>query len=293
MRLKTYWHTITHSLTSPQYYLEILRAPFGFSVRFFLISMIFLGLSLAWQINQKLIPSLHQHFNIILDEINANYPQQLSLTWNKGQLSSSTTQIIEIAYPSFIDLEPDLPPTLGYFIPEDVSASQLTTILDQESMFVITKHNFLVNDFQGTWAEIPLVELLPSTQLILDKDTSAKLITQFKQKLVTFIYLAKRLNFIIVPIGLIIAKFWRSFLESMLIFLFFRLNKIKLKFSHALKLSLHLTVIAEIINQLAHWIYPQVQISMFFLAYWSIFGYIFWTQKKQFFQLKTETTPQD
>ena len=78
-----------------------------------------------------------------------------------------------------------------------------------------------------------------------------------------------------------------SFLEAILVFLFFKLNRITLSFRKTLQLSLHLVVVAEVIAQITGWIYPNIQLSMFTLSYWSIFSYIFWTQKKHFSKFKS------
>jgi len=285
MRLKTYWHTISNLFTSPQYYLEIFKAPFGFSLRFFIISMVFLGLSLTWRVNQKLIPSLQHQTNIALDEAVTNYPAELEITWNKNQLKSSTTETIKIAYPSSMEKSSGLPPTLGYFIPENFSSTQFSNRLEQESLFVVTDRNFFINNLQGDWTKAPLTELLPTADVVLNKNTSAEFISKLKQELGKIASFIKKLNFIIIPIGLIIARLWMSFFESILLFLFFKLNKLSLKFSKIIQFSLHLVVVAEIINQVASWLYPNIQVSMLTLAYWSIFGYIFWTQKKYFTKL--------
>jgi hypothetical protein len=86
---------------------------------------------------------------------------------------------------------------------------------------------------------------------------------------------------------IIIIKLWMSFLEAILVFLFFKLNRITLNFTKTLQLSLHLVVVAEVITQTAGWIYPNIQLPMFTLSFWSIFSYVFWTQKKHFLKFKT------
>jgi hypothetical protein len=293
MRLKTYWHTISNLFTSPKYYLEIFKAPFGFSLRFFMVSMIFLGLTLTWRVNQSVIPALQHQANISLDEEVANYPTDLEIVWNKDQLTSSTTETIRVSYPSGMEQSSDLPPTLGYFIPEDITAAQFSEKLEQESLFVITNRKFFINNLQGDWTNAPLTELLPETDVVLNKNTNAEFISKFKQELEETIVFVKQLNFVAIPIGLIIIRLWMSFLEAILLFLFFKLNRFKLKFSKIMQLSLHLVVIAEIINQVTSWLYPDIQISMLILAYWSIFCYVFWTQKKYFSKLETKTIHRD
>jgi hypothetical protein len=155
MRPKTYWHTISNLFTSPKYYLEILKAPFWFSFRFFVISMFILGLTWAWKINQKIIPAFQQQVNSSLDEIEANYPAELEISWQDHQLESSINEIIEIPYPSSVELNPQFPPIFGYFIPEDISSEQFSVKFSQKSLLVVTNNKFFINNLQGTWADFP------------------------------------------------------------------------------------------------------------------------------------------
>lgn len=285
MRPKTYWHIISNLLTSPKYYLEILKAPYWFSLRFFIISMIILGLTLTWRINQRTIPVYQQQINDSLNEIESNFPSELEIYWRGNQLGSSTNEIIEIPYPSSIKKSSQFPPFLGYFIPDDISPDQFPKKFNQESLLVITSKKLFINNLQGAWTDAPLTELFPMEDIALNKNTSPDLILKLKQELKKVFDLTKQLNFIVIPLITILIKFWMSFIESILIFLFFKLNRFSINFIKTLQLSLHLVVMAEIIAQLASWIYPNIQVPMFTLSYWSIFSYIFWTQRKQFLKL--------
>ena len=293
MRPKTYWHVISHLFTSPKYYLKIFKAPFWFSFRFFMISMVVLGLTWTWRINQKIVPAFQEQLNNGLDELGRNYPPELEITWGEDRLQSSTAEVVEIPYPSSMEKNSQLPPLLGNFIAEDISSEQFPTKFKQTSLFVVTSHQFFVNNLQGVWTDTALTDILPSKTIILNKATSPELILEFKQQLEKIINLAKQLNFFIMPLVLIVIRLWMSFLEAILVFLFFKLNQFTFKFSRVLQLSLHLVVVSEIITQMTSWLYPQMQISMLTLAYWSIFSYIFWTQRKHFSSFKTKPpTPQ-
>lgn len=292
MRPKTYWHIISNLFTSPQYYLKILKAPLGFSFRFFIVSMIILGFSWTWRINQRIMPAAQQQLSDGLDELAANYPVELEITWDKNQLQSSTTEAVEVPYPSSIEHNSQLPPLLGNFIAEDISAEQFSTKFKRTSLFVVTNNKFFVNNLQQVWTETTLTDILPPVETVLNKETVSELIPQLKDQLEKIIELAKQLNFIIMPLLLIMIRLGMAFLEAILVFLFFKLNQFNFKFSQVLQLSLHLVVVSEIINQVTAWIYPQLQISMLTLAYWSIFSYVFWTQRKHFLSFKNKPTPQ-
>ena len=291
MRPKTYWHVISNLFTSPKYYLEIFRAPFWFSLRFFIVNMVILGLTLTWRINQKVIPAYQQQINDGLNEVITHYPPELEIAWRNNQLKSSTNEVIEIPFPSSIEQTSQLPPVLGYFVPEDIPPEQFSKKLNQKSLLVVTTYKIFINNLQGIWTEAPLTELFPEQEMILNKDTSPEFISKFKHELEKIFNLTKQLNFVVMPLVIAIVKFWMGLLEALLIFLFFKLNRFNINFTKTLQFSLHLVVIAEIITQTTSWIYPNLQFSMFTLSYWSIFSYIFWTQRKLFY--KVGTTFQD
>ncbi len=293
MRLKTYWHVITSLFTSPKYYLEIFKAPFWFSFRFFIISMTILGLTLTWRVNQKVMPTLQEQMNVTLDEVVTNYPADLEIVWSENQLRYSAEDAIEISYPSLMGQNSQLPPVFGYFIPGEISSAQFSEKLEHESLFVVSSDKFFINDLREAWTDAPLTEILPEEDLVLNKDTSGEFISKFKLEIEEIIPIIKQLNFIAIPIGLIIFRLWMSFLEAILVFLFFKLNKFNLNFGKTIQLSLHLVVVAETIAQIANWIYPNIQISMLVLVYWSVFSYVFWTQREHFSKLKIKTALQD
>lgn len=286
MRLKTYWHIISQLFTSPEYYLKILRAPFWMSVRFFTISMIALGLTWAWRINQIIIPISAEQVSQGLDELENNYPAELEIIWDENKLSSSAPEAIGISYPNSMEQNSQFPPLLGNFIPTDISSEQFSAEFEQTSLLVITTDKLYVNNLQGVWSDVPLSDVLPTEKIVLNKDTVPELVSKSKQQLEKVVDLVKKLNFLIAPLVLITIRLWMSFLEAILVFLFFKLNQLAFKFKKVFQFSLHLTVVSEIIAQVTSWIYPDIQISMLTLSYWSIFSYVFWTQRKHFSKLK-------
>ncbi|MBT3249311.1 MAG: hypothetical protein HN846_00250 [Candidatus Pacebacteria bacterium] len=282
MRLKTYWHILSNLLTSPKYYLEILQTNFWLSFRFFAISMLILGITLALKINSRIIPNLQNQLNKTLDEVLINYPADLEITWDEDHLKYSIDKPLAISYPSFIEKEPQLPPFFGYLIPRDISIENLSEELVDESMFIISTQNLFINNLQGVWASNSLTDILPQGEIAINKDTIIDLTPKAKQELENLILATKQLSFIIVPFGLIALRFWMSFLEAILLLLFFKLNRLDFSFKKIIQLSLYLMVVAEIITQLTSWIYPDTQVSMLAPSYWIIFSYIFWTQRKKF-----------
>lgn len=286
MRLKTYWHVLVNLLTSPEYYLKVITTKFSFSLRFFIMSMILLGLISAWRINQLTIPEFHQDAKLSLDELQENYPANLEINWADGKLSSSATYDIEISYPSFVEKNDQLPPTLGYYVPQNLAIDEIGDRFDKKSLILITSQQLMINDLRGNWNQLPLKDLILDESFTLNKESIAAVVTQAKLDIGPMVELIKKINYLVMPVILVISKSWMALMEGFLVYLLFRLNQLKISFTRVYQFSLHLVVIAEIINQLTSWVYPHSLISMFSFAYWVIFSFVFWTQRKQFSQLK-------
>jgi hypothetical protein len=293
MQLKTYWHIISRLLTSPKYYLEVLQTNFWVSFRFFTISMFILGITLAVKINQRIIPDLQHQLNVVSDEVMTHYPDDLEIIWSEDSLEYSTDEPLAVSYPSFIEKNPQLPPLFGYLIPKDLSVENFSKELTNESMFVVTTQNFFINNLQGVWTSAPLTDLLPQSEITLNKETLTELTPQVMQDLEKLMLAIRQLNFIVIPLGLIALRFWMSFIKAILLLLFFKLNRFEFSFKKIIQLSLQLMVIAEIIAQLTSWIYPNTQISMLVPSYWIIFSYVFWTQKSSLSKLNKTIIHQD
>jgi len=278
MRPKTYWRSLKKTFTSPSYFLEITKAPFWFSFRFFIISMVLLAISWAIRINLKTIPYLQKQVEVNLENIENNYPSDLEISWTGKALEISPAEKLMIPYPIGFE-DPQLPAVFAYLVPMNFSSDQFQRESIEDSLLVITTENLFINNLQESWNSAPLSELLPDQQSTLNQTS----LPEFNN-LLNFI---KSANFVVLPLVLITSQLWVGFFEAILVFLFFKLNRVKIKFSKTFQLSLHLVIIAEFIHQVTAWLYPNIEIPMFTIAYWLVFTYIFWTQRKKFPTIKS------
>ncbi|MBU0576897.1 DUF1189 domain-containing protein [Patescibacteria group bacterium] len=287
MRLRTYWHILKKTFSSPAYYLEVIKAPFWLSLKFFILSMILLGISWALRINQRIIPQLQQQSEAILKELADNYPENLQLVWTGERIEITPLEILEIQYPTHLKIGLQLPPRLAYLSPDEQTPEQFDEKFANESLFILTPRYLYLNDLRDSWTAMLLTELLPTDPATLSKETLPNYLDQVKlfiSRLVTF---TQRAIYIVLPAFSIFVMLWVGLIESIFMYLFFKFNQIKLNFKKTYQLSLHLMVVAETINQLTSWLYPKVQLPMFVLSFWIILLYIFWTQRKKFSLLKS------
>lgn len=285
MRLKTYWHIFKQLISNPRYYVEVTTAPFGLIFRFFLMSIILLSFSSTLRTNLKLLPEFEQKLVQSLEGLPQKFPENLEITWNQDRLELFPDEDLEVPYPEGIPAITNLPPLLGHITSQELNPDKLNTYFDQQSLLIVTTQKFYVNNLQGNWDSLKLSDLLPNKKITLNKNTLPEAITKFINGSTKMLNIIKKLNYLVMPVILFIAKFWMAFSEGLLVFLFMKLNRIKINFKQTLQLSLAISIVAEFINQITTWFYPNLSFSMASLSYWIIFSFIFWIQLKQFSQL--------
>lgn len=284
MRLKTYWHVLTQSLTSTSYYLELIKGRFGFSLRFFVISIIVLGLSTAARINHRQLPMINGQLMKSLKQLETNYPPDLELIWTGHQLEISPPQELAVPYPVATNqLLPELPSNLSYLVPEPKSIDEIS----YSSLLVLTPDQLFVNDLRHNWTQADLKLFLPEERIVINQATLPQRLAQTETWLDQAFKQLKQANYVVSPLVLLILRSWVGLLHGVLIFLLLRLNQIKLEFRKSIQLSLHIIVMAEVVFQLSAWLYPQLTLPMFSLAFWLILVYILLSQRKGWSQLST------
>ena len=158
--------------------------------------------------------------------------------------------------------------------------------LQDQSLFVITPEKIYINNLQDSWTQTPLIDLLPPETTVINKSNLPNTLEQTESFIIDLFKIAQKIIFLIMPIWIVIVMLWTSLIESIFIYLFFKLNRISLSFKRTFQLSLHLIVVAETINQLANWIYPHLQLPMLSFSFWILLIYVFLTQKNNFLKLK-------
>lgn len=97
-KIKTFFQSFIKTFTSPKYYRDIIKAPFGFSLKFYyfyfllytIVATIFFGIYFIRPANQFL--------NILPGKISSLYPDELIITIKNGEASTN------VAEPFFIPL---------------------------------------------------------------------------------------------------------------------------------------------------------------------------------------------
>jgi hypothetical protein len=284
MRPRTFAHALLNTFTSVQYYGNVLRAPLWFSVRFFLIALLCLGITRAAHVQTTLVPVWRQQSTAIIEQVEREFPAEVEISWNGRVLQTRDEQTIAVPYPDALQPLPDVwPPVLAYIIPQPLTADEVGATVPQRSFLVVSQDNLYVSDSRGSWSEMPLNALLSFDQpFTLSRETLPEHLETAHQWNETFWQwaqwgLAAFSLFYVVIVGT-----WLAVIEAVFAYFVLRLAGFGITYLKALQISLHLVVVAETVSQGVIWLYGPSELPIFSLTFWLLFAYIVWNLRSQF-----------
>lgn len=91
-RIETFLYSLQKSFTSPSYYADILRAPFSFSLKYFLfyfflyavVGTVFLGI--------QIVPPMDRFLSVLPQRIESVFPAELEIVIKDGELSTNVSE---------------------------------------------------------------------------------------------------------------------------------------------------------------------------------------------------------
>jgi hypothetical protein len=278
MKTNSYISLLLNSFSSSAPYVELLRASFWKTMGFFWVSMLIIGLSLAARFQFKTVPYIKHVIHSTSTEISENYPQDLTFSWSGERLDMSLNSPLEIAYPSSSPRRLPFPETLGYISPEEINIGDFERQFDKMSLLVITPTQLYVSDLQDDWTQFPLSSLL-AANFTINQQNLPQHLEQTQSFLINQLRFVSVLAWIGLPIWLAINQLITCFILGLFMTFAFRLHQMKVSFWKSWQLALHIAVIAEAINQLSLWLYPNTDFPMYSLAFWLIFAFVVWTNR--------------
>lgn len=279
MRPRTFFYALLSTFTSARYYLDVLRAPWWFSFRFFLMAMICLGLTRAAFVNIKLVPTWKTQLSNIINQVERDFPPNLVISWDGRSLHTSDNQTVAIPYPTELQPQAELwPPILGFIVPQTLTADQFSTTLPHRSLMVATTDRFFVSDSQGEWSDVPL-NTVPGfdRSFSISRETLPQQLTEVRAWTDSFWAWATGALVVFSATYVVVAGLWMSVLEGLFAFLVLRFSGFQLPYRKAVQLSLHLIVVAETLSQLSLWLYGPSELPLFSISFWCLFAYVVWT----------------
>ncbi len=269
MKLKTYFRSLINTFTAPSYYVDILNARLSFSIRFFLISYVFLSLIATLFFFTFDVPFFKAKLHSATAELVHHFPDNLQISWNLHQLSSTSAEPVEIEYPSFVPHD-QLSSVLGYI---DTSTSSVEEVLPKtahSSLFIATRDQVFISNSDKEWSGLPYTQVPGFNKPF---QINKQNIESMTQSILNFIDRSLSAIAIFMPfvffLFLVIGGVFAALTNSILIFFVLRLLMRK-RFGYwkAFQLSLHFCVVAELVSMITARLFPNNDLSMFSLAFW-------------------------
>jgi len=133
-KIKTFFYSLKRSLTDPNYYREIAKIKFGFSLKYLFFLLILTSLLISLSLGFTIIKAIPQVPGFITQSkaiINNFYPKDLEITITNGALSTNVQE------PYFIKVPPE-------FAKENIKNMNLITIDTSAKVEDIKKYNTAV-----------------------------------------------------------------------------------------------------------------------------------------------------
>ena len=201
-----------------------------------------------------------------IDNLVQQYPTDLVVQWDGRNLNANLSPVV-FKTPSHLL-------TQSYGLPENlliVNTDQKP--IDQHALWLITDQTFVMS-FQGQTTQALELSNLFTTPFSIDQVVITNFQPQLENAFVEFMTILRLLAFPVMLIFLIISRLFMLLIESGLVWLLIKLNRIKLKYPHIVQLCIHLFIPAEIVHQVALRVQLNLPFSFHSLAFWVILMFI-------------------
>lgn len=251
-KLHTFFYVFKKSITSPDYYNDIVRTNFWFSMKYFLVLSLFASLIFTTISSIVIIPRIMSETNLLTQNLKESFPKDLVIDFKEGSWEVNKEQPIIIPMPNVG------PEAETYFSKNLVVFDEngtINQIEEMDTLILFNNENVIYKNENGELTARPLSSI-PNFKL--DEST---INTGFDR-------ISKFLKFMpyIIPIGIFIFVFLVNYLSGafvvaiivgLVLFVISSIIKRKISFSNACKISIHSMTI-PIILQLVMTAFPEV-----------------------------------
>ena len=277
MRPKTYIKTLYRSFSSARYYLDVLRAPFSFTFRFFLLSYLVIGFVIGVRAAADFERFIQENTEPTLASIEKHFPEDGSIIWGGDSVTVSPDPFF-IDFPPYYDSTEGLPEYFALVTAEQLEPSQLLDRLSTSAWLVVSADLIYSANYLNEWTSAPLSQVFEDNLVMVTQET----LPQHLETLRSWSYALVPVAQLIVPFMstalVLLHRLWIALVHAALVYFFLKINQVAIPFGKSIQLSLHLLVPLEIINQVATVLYPSLDFSLLSLGFWLLLAYFYFTQ---------------
>jgi hypothetical protein len=279
MHPQTYVRSLWKTISESEYYIDVLNAPMWFSVRFFLISLGILGLlSGAWRAAYE-VPRWRQSLEGDLYQVVEQYPADRVVRWETSTgLATTPTEPLVVPYPSLWTL-PKPYKTFGVVAPNITNQDQIAAAAPESSWWIVGQQELFLRSARDTsWQTFPLKDLPGfENSFVLTKDALTSAQPEIRTTLDETALLLQWLAVLGGPAWLIVTTSLALVSHVLLAIFFFWAFGYLLGPLKTLQISLHIAVVAQILQSVADVLTPTSHLPLFTITFWIYLFILSWT----------------
>jgi hypothetical protein len=263
-----------NTLSSPQFYLDVLNTKVRRSVGFFVVSYFVLGFLATTLFATVDVPRYTSMLHNSFQELIQHYPDDLTFHWDGKVLSSSQTDVLQVPFPSFwqtqsANADQSLPTNLAMIDTSTTSVDDAVAKTTHASWVVFTQNQAYVTNNNGGWSSIDLTDL-PGFQstFTVDKNSLPNQLNSWEDGAKSVALLAILAYPCIFPVGLMLSRVISLMINALLVSYFIRFIRRPIPFWKMFQLMLHISVAAELVAIVSSHLFWSARLPMFGLTFW-------------------------
>lgn len=263
------WREIKNSVTSKDYYRELVGKPFSHSLKYYCAITLLFGIIVTILGSAVLVPAVNNLLWGARGVVLSTYPSELKLTIESGEVKTN------VAEPYFIKLPAFLQQALGRtksLLVIDTRATTTPGLLERyESFAVLTKKSLVYQD-QGL-GTFKAQNIPTDTSVTITKQNLGHLFDRLEPyfKFVTPVIV---LGIFMLVVLLMIAAMLYLLLVALLVWLLARANHWDLTYLKAYQLSLHFATLAFVVYWAVVLLFPTLSVWILFTIVLLVVAYL-------------------
>jgi hypothetical protein len=272
-KLTTFFRTFIQTISNPDYYNDVIKSKFSFSLKYFLVFYLFLSIVTAFHYSIVIKPKLQTLGVNLVDELNNNYPADMVMDFKNGQLSiTGAPEPVNLPFPQTVN---DLVSSSDYKYLLSVDTQNTP---DSQALLTLDKNNFTIHQPDGTQQTIPLSEFHDMT---LDKNSLGLTTSVLSSTIAKFIDWSPFLVLLAALVGLTAGSLILLLILSLFTWTVSNILNKHLTYGKSYQLGLHTVTFAETVGLLQKLLFPDFPTARLFgIAFFGSTLFALWALKK-------------
>lgn len=277
-KLRAFFYSFKRSLVSPDYYRDVIKTKFSFSLKFFLFSCFLLSLILGTVYSLSAQPALNK-FVLELKRLPGYYPENLVIEIKNGQVNTNQKEPFFVPLPPFPGEGAEIKPPFTNLLVIDTQA-EIGEIKKYQTAALLTKDSLVIRTAEQT-QELRAYPLDNIKDFTLDENLIQTLWQKISIYFKYMVPLATTFIFLGLFIGLPLSKFIHLVIFSLITLIFAKILKAKLSYKKSLQVNLHAFILPTLVQEVFKIAGLQLPIPFFYSLVLLIFNLIILASLKE------------